>query len=157
MERKHRAPRPADLLQPPQSPCVCKKTGSPIDYIGDRTPLSGYVDMTDWSQVVQEHGPLVWRTAYRLLGNEADAADCFQRAFVFRITTLGDRKENEWLQASQPSVLHALGVSQELSQPVPDQQSVLPLLAVVRQQFSSPLRGQPGTAPKSMASSSSQA
>jgi hypothetical protein len=44
-----------------------------------------------------------------------------------------------------------------LSQPVPDQQSVLPLLAVVRQQFSSPLRGQPGTAPKSMASSSSQA
>lgn len=38
--------------------------------------------MTDWSQVVQEHGPLVWRTAHRLLGNEADAADCFQRTFV---------------------------------------------------------------------------
>jgi RNA polymerase sigma-70 factor (ECF subfamily) len=38
--------------------------------------------MTDWNAIVAEHGPLVWRVAFRLLGNEADAADCFQRAFV---------------------------------------------------------------------------
>jgi RNA polymerase sigma-70 factor (ECF subfamily) len=38
--------------------------------------------MTDWNAVVREHGPLVWRVAYRLLGNEADAADCFQRVFM---------------------------------------------------------------------------
>ncbi|MBC8876929.1 MAG: sigma-70 family RNA polymerase sigma factor [Planctomycetes bacterium] len=38
--------------------------------------------MTDWSQVVREHGPIVWRTAYRILDNEADAADCFQNTFV---------------------------------------------------------------------------
>lgn len=38
--------------------------------------------MTDWNAIVTEHGPLVWRVAFRLLGNEADAADCFQRAFV---------------------------------------------------------------------------
>jgi RNA polymerase sigma-70 factor (ECF subfamily) len=38
--------------------------------------------MPDWNAIVQEFGPLVWRTAFRLLGNEADAADCFQRAFL---------------------------------------------------------------------------
>ncbi len=30
--------------------------------------------MTEWDRIVDEHGPLVWRTAVRLLGNEADAA-----------------------------------------------------------------------------------
>jgi RNA polymerase sigma-70 factor (ECF subfamily) len=38
--------------------------------------------MTDWSQIVEQLGPLVWRTAFRLLTNEPDAADCFQRTFV---------------------------------------------------------------------------
>ncbi len=44
--------------------------------------------MTDWSRVVREHGPIVWRTAYRILNNEADAADCFQNTFVsaFRLS-----------------------------------------------------------------------
>jgi RNA polymerase sigma-70 factor (ECF subfamily) len=38
--------------------------------------------MTDWPAVVREYGPLVWRTAYRLVGNDADAADCFQQTFL---------------------------------------------------------------------------
>ncbi len=38
--------------------------------------------MANWSQIVHEHGDIVWRTAHRLLGNEADEADCFQRTFV---------------------------------------------------------------------------
>ena len=36
----------------------------------------------DWQAVVNEHGRCVWATAYRLLGNDADAADCFQETFV---------------------------------------------------------------------------
>ena len=36
----------------------------------------------DWQSVVTEHGPLVWQTAYRLVGNHADAADCFQETFL---------------------------------------------------------------------------
>ncbi|MHC4119061.1 MAG: RNA polymerase sigma factor [Planctomycetota bacterium] len=38
--------------------------------------------MIDWQIIIDEHGPTVWRTAYRLLGNRADAADCFQETFV---------------------------------------------------------------------------
>jgi RNA polymerase sigma-70 factor, ECF subfamily len=38
--------------------------------------------MTDWLHIVEEHGPTVWRTIHRLLANDADAADCFQRTFV---------------------------------------------------------------------------
>lgn len=38
--------------------------------------------MIDWQVIIEKHGPTVWRTAYRLLGNHADAADCFQETFV---------------------------------------------------------------------------
>jgi len=36
----------------------------------------------DWQNIVTDCGPLVWRTAYRLLGNHADTADCFQETFL---------------------------------------------------------------------------
>jgi RNA polymerase sigma-70 factor (ECF subfamily) len=36
----------------------------------------------DWQTVVEGYGPLVWQTAYRLLGNPADVADCFQETFL---------------------------------------------------------------------------
>lgn len=38
--------------------------------------------MIDWQAIIEEHGPTVWRTAYRLVGNHEDAADCFQETFV---------------------------------------------------------------------------
>lgn len=36
----------------------------------------------DWQSVIAEHGTLVWKTAYRLLNNEADTSDCFQDVFL---------------------------------------------------------------------------
>ena len=36
----------------------------------------------DWQTIVDEYGSRVWATAYRLLGHEADASDCFQEAFI---------------------------------------------------------------------------
>lgn len=36
----------------------------------------------DWRHITEEHGPRVWRIAYRLLGNHSDAADCFQETFL---------------------------------------------------------------------------
>ena len=38
--------------------------------------------MPDWQAIVDQHGPVVWRTAHRLLADEAEAADCFQETFV---------------------------------------------------------------------------
>ncbi|MFN9940827.1 MAG: RNA polymerase sigma factor, partial [bacterium] len=37
---------------------------------------------TDWTAIVHEHGAAVWRLARRILGDEADAGDCFQETFV---------------------------------------------------------------------------
>src|SRR5580765_4898076 len=36
----------------------------------------------DWSQLLEAHGRIVWRTVYRLVNDEAEAADCFQETFV---------------------------------------------------------------------------
>jgi RNA polymerase sigma-70 factor (ECF subfamily) len=38
--------------------------------------------LTDWKATIEEYGPRVWGIVYRILGNEADAADCFQEVFV---------------------------------------------------------------------------
>lgn len=38
--------------------------------------------MTDWESVVNQHLEFVWRTAFRLLGDYADAWDCTQQAFL---------------------------------------------------------------------------
>jgi RNA polymerase sigma-70 factor, ECF subfamily len=38
--------------------------------------------MVDWDAIVAREGPAVWRTAYRLVGNRADAEDCFQETFL---------------------------------------------------------------------------
>lgn len=36
----------------------------------------------NWQRIAEEHASVVWQTAYRLLRNQADAADCFQEAFL---------------------------------------------------------------------------
>ncbi|MBI3464474.1 MAG: sigma-70 family RNA polymerase sigma factor [Planctomycetes bacterium] len=38
--------------------------------------------MDDWENIVRQYTPLVWRTAYRLTGNHADASDCCQETFL---------------------------------------------------------------------------
>jgi len=38
--------------------------------------------MYDWSKLVELHGAMVWQTAWRLVSNESDASDCFQKAFL---------------------------------------------------------------------------
>src|SRR5262245_55164280 len=38
--------------------------------------------MADWGAIVAEHGPQVWRTAFRTLNHYADAQDCYQDAFL---------------------------------------------------------------------------
>ena len=40
------------------------------------------MQVIDWQTIVKKHGPAVWQTAYKLLGNHTDAADCFQETFI---------------------------------------------------------------------------
>lgn len=41
---------------------------------------------------MEEHGPRVWSIVYRILGNEADASDCFQEVFVTAVRTSRKQK-----------------------------------------------------------------
>jgi len=38
--------------------------------------------VTDWDRIVREHGPLVYRTAWRILGHVADVEDVVQDVFL---------------------------------------------------------------------------
>jgi RNA polymerase sigma-70 factor (ECF subfamily) len=65
--------------------------------------------MTDWPRLVHDHGPLVWRTAYRLLGHDADAADCFQEAFAAALQLSRRQPVAHW-----PSLLRRLATARAL-------------------------------------------
>lgn len=49
---------------------------------GQRKKFQWDLQVIDWQAIIKEHGPAVWQTAYRLLGDHTDAADCFQETFV---------------------------------------------------------------------------
>lgn len=52
--------------------------------------------MTDWQAVVERHTALVWQTAYRLLGNHADADDCFQETFLAALKLARRQRVKHW-------------------------------------------------------------
>jgi RNA polymerase sigma factor (sigma-70 family) len=65
--------------------------------------------MTDWSQIVQQYGPIVWTTVYRLLAHDADAADCFQRTFVSALELARTETVRHW-----PALLRRLATARAL-------------------------------------------
>jgi RNA polymerase sigma-70 factor (ECF subfamily) len=52
--------------------------------------------MTDWETILQEQRDSVWRTAYRLLGNAADAADCLQETFISALHVSRHQRVRNW-------------------------------------------------------------
>jgi RNA polymerase sigma-70 factor (ECF subfamily) len=52
--------------------------------------------MIDWDDIMSREGPAVWRTAYRLLRNRADADECFQEAFLAALTLSGRQTVRNW-------------------------------------------------------------
>lgn len=52
--------------------------------------------MTDWSQLIQQYGQLVWKTIYRLVNHDADAADCFQNTFVAALDVSRRESVESW-------------------------------------------------------------
>jgi RNA polymerase sigma-70 factor (ECF subfamily) len=87
--------------------------------------------MTNWPEVIRDHGPLVWRTAYRLLGHDADAADCFQQTFLAAVELNAAGPVRNW-----PAALRRIATVRALdqlrtryrsrwrSEPLPDEPAV---------------------------------
>jgi len=65
--------------------------------------------MTDWQSIVATHSAVVWRTAYRLLGNHQDAADCFQETFLSALDVARRQMVRSW-----PAMLTCLATARAL-------------------------------------------
>ncbi len=65
----------------------------------------------DWQEISRQHGPLVWRTAYRLLNRDADAADCFQETFLSALDVSNRQEVLNW-----PGLLTRLATTRALDQ-----------------------------------------
>ena len=65
--------------------------------------------MTDWPSIVDENRQRVWRTAYRLLGNDADAADCLQETFISALQLARREVIRNW-----PALLQRLATTRAL-------------------------------------------
>ena len=65
--------------------------------------------MEDWSKIVAEHGEAVWQAGFRLLGSEADAADCVQETFAAAVKLSRREPVRNW-----PALLYRLGNVQGL-------------------------------------------
>jgi RNA polymerase sigma-70 factor (ECF subfamily) len=66
--------------------------------------------MMNWPEIVKQHGPLVWQTAYRLLCHEADTWDCFQDAFLDAVALARKEAILSW-----PALLKRLAVTRSLN------------------------------------------
>jgi RNA polymerase sigma-70 factor (ECF subfamily) len=67
--------------------------------------------MTDWPQIVEDYGGIVWKTAHRLLSNDADAADCFQRTFLAAMEFTRNQTVRHW-----PALFRRLTTARALEQ-----------------------------------------
>ena len=65
--------------------------------------------MTDWKKIVGRYGHIVWTRAYRLLGNQQDAADCFQETFLSALEVSQRGRIRNW-----PSLLNMLATRRSL-------------------------------------------
>src|SRR3954464_6170314 len=52
--------------------------------------------MPDWQVILSRDGPAAWRTAYRLLGNRADADECFQEACLAALDVCRRQPVHNW-------------------------------------------------------------
>jgi RNA polymerase sigma-70 factor (ECF subfamily) len=52
--------------------------------------------MPDWPEILSQDGPAAWQTAYRLLGNRADADECFQEACLAALEVSQREEVQNW-------------------------------------------------------------
>jgi len=65
--------------------------------------------MIDWDRLAEQHGRMVWRTAYRLLGSAEDAQDCLQETFLSALEISRRQRVENW-----PGLLRHLATARAL-------------------------------------------
>ena len=65
--------------------------------------------MIDWHDLLSQYGPMVYRTAYRLLGRAADAEECVQETFLSAVELARQEKIRSW-----PGLLRRLATARAL-------------------------------------------
>jgi RNA polymerase sigma-70 factor (ECF subfamily) len=65
--------------------------------------------MVDWDELVEREGPAVWRSAYRIVGNSADADECYQEAFLAALQYSTRHAVRRW-----PALLQRLAVARAI-------------------------------------------
>jgi len=52
--------------------------------------------VVDWPAIVEQHGPYVWRTAFRLLSDREEASDCYQETFLKAVEYSRQKEITNW-------------------------------------------------------------
>jgi len=52
--------------------------------------------LVDWPVIVEQHGPYVWRTAFRLLSDREEASDCYQETFLKAVEYSNKQEITNW-------------------------------------------------------------
>jgi RNA polymerase sigma-70 factor (ECF subfamily) len=65
--------------------------------------------VTDWDRIVREHGPMVFGTAWRILGHAADTEDVVQEVFLEAFRLRAAESVRCW-----PALLHRLAACRAL-------------------------------------------
>jgi RNA polymerase sigma-70 factor (ECF subfamily) len=65
--------------------------------------------MIDWDEIVRREGSAVWRTAYRLLRNRADADECYQETFLAALEVSNRQPVRNW-----PALLQRLATNRAI-------------------------------------------
>ena len=65
--------------------------------------------MIDWEELVRREGSALWRTAYRLLRNRADADECFQEVFLAALQVSHRQPVRNW-----PALLQRLATARAI-------------------------------------------
>jgi len=79
------------------------------DYASVLTTFEEHGAMIDWPTIVSKNGPRVWQVAWRLLGNDAEAADCYQDTFAAALDVSRRERVGNWSALLRRlSTVHAL-------------------------------------------------
>lgn len=65
--------------------------------------------MVNWPEIVEQYGPCVWRTAYRLLSDREEANECYQETFLGAMEYSRRQEVTHW-----PALLRRIATSKAL-------------------------------------------